>query len=138
VVASISQDHVKDLFFFSSRERKCRTDESKEPSSFCFSSVLFTRSPSSHLPFHKPNVRKYYKALPAAVQLRIWKWCGFRVLAERARGRVCTAIERSMLRYCVRDYIRPHMRKFSWMMMSFTAAITNLICMVSVAHVKWV
>ena len=35
-------------------------------------------------------------------------------------------------------YIRPHMRRFSWMMISFTAAMTNLICMVSVAHVKWV
>jgi hypothetical protein len=97
-VASISQGHVKDLFFFSSRGRKCRADESQEPSSFCFSSVLLTRSPSSHLPFHKPNVRKYYKALPAAFQLRIWRWCGFCVLAERAPGRVCTAIERSMLR----------------------------------------
>ena len=30
------------------------------------------------------------------------------------------------------------MRKFSWMMMSFTAAMTNLICIVSVAHVKCV
>jgi hypothetical protein len=38
----------------------------------------------------------------------------------------------------VRIYMRPHMRKFSWMMMSFTAAMTNLICIVSVAHVKWV
>lgn len=36
------------------------------------------------------------------------------------------------------DYINPHMRRFSWIMMSFTAAITNLICMVSVAQVKWV
>ena len=39
-------------------------------------------------------MRKYYKALPAAFQLRIWKWCGFCVLAESARGRVYTAIER--------------------------------------------
>ena len=36
------------------------------------------------------------------------------------------------------DHISPHMRRFSWMIISFTAAITNRICMVSVAQVKWV
>merc|ERR1712029_1263645 len=36
------------------------------------------------------------------------------------------------------DYISPHIRRFSCMMMSLTAAMTNLICIVSVAHVKWV
>jgi len=36
------------------------------------------------------------------------------------------------------DYIRPQRRRFSWIMISFTAAITNLICVVSVAQVKCV
>jgi hypothetical protein len=39
---------------------------------------------------------------------------------------------------CRHAYIRPHMRRFSWMMMSLTAAITKRICIVSVAQVKWV
>jgi hypothetical protein len=38
--------------------------------------------------------------------------------------------------WCI--YISPHMRRFSWMMMSLTAAMTKRICMVSVAQVKWV
>jgi hypothetical protein len=33
---------------------------------------------------------------------------------------------------------KSHIRRFSWIMMSLTAAMTNLICMVSVAQVKWV
>ena len=37
-----------------------------------------------------------------------------------------------------RCYMRPHMRRFSWMMMSLTAAMTKRICIVSVAHVKCV
>jgi len=35
-------------------------------------------------------------------------------------------------------YMRPHMRRFSWMMMSLTAAMTKRICIVSVAQVKCV
>jgi hypothetical protein len=43
-VASISQGHVRDLFFFSSRDRKGRADKSSvEPSSFCFVELLLTR-----------------------------------------------------------------------------------------------
>jgi len=34
------------------------------------------------------------------------------------------------------DHINPHMRRFSWMMMSLTAAMTKRICIVSVAQVK--
>lgn len=39
---------------------------------------------------------------------------------------------------CWSVYNRPTSRKLFWMIMSFTAAMTNLICFVSVAQVKWV
>jgi len=35
-------------------------------------------------------------------------------------------------------YNRPQSRRFSWIMISLTAAMTNRICVVSVAQVKWV
>lgn len=35
-------------------------------------------------------------------------------------------------------YSRPTSRRLFWMIMSLTAAMTNLICLVSVAQVKWV
>lgn len=35
-------------------------------------------------------------------------------------------------------YIKPHRRRFSWMIISLTAAMTKRIWLVSVAHVKCV
>jgi hypothetical protein len=85
----------RDLFFFSLHATiKSRADKSRAQLCFAGSSSHAARL-GTFLPLHKPNVRKYYKALPAAFQLRMWKWCGLCVLAERARSRVCTAIEPS-------------------------------------------